>query len=268
MKRPPAAAKSRRRWLLGLVLAFPLAGLLPVTAVKAYWRHRTEIASYAPPPQGMVLVPAGTFIMGSDDPDVEADERGACSVWLPAFYIDTHEVTNAQYKAFSPAHSYPVGADHLPVTRVLKADAEAYAHFVGRRLPTGAEWEKAARGADGRRYPWGDVFEDGRANVKAPGTDAHGKQPVGSHPDSVSIYGCHDMAGNVWEWVSDVHRDRTWYGLTADGPSRGIIRGGAHAYGPHQARCSYQGFEGLETTCNDVGFRCAMDARKAGGTPF
>ena len=268
MKRPRPAAKNRRRWLVGLVVALPLAGVLPVTAVRAYWRHRTEVASYVPPPEGMVFVPAGTFIMGSDDVGAEQDERGARSVWLPAFYIDAHEVTNEQYKDFAPSHSFPVGAEELPVTRILKADAEAYAHFVGKRLPTSAEWEKAARGADGRRYPWGDEFEEGRANVSTTGTDAPGKLPVGSRPGSVSVYGCHDMAGNVWEWVSDVYRDRGLFGLCETGPSRGILKGGAHGYGAHQARCSYQGFESLETTCNDVGFRCAMDARRSDAAPF
>ena len=268
MRRPSPAAKNRLRWLIGLLVALPLAGVLPVTAVKAYWRHCAEIASYVPAPDGMVLVPAGRFVMGSDDPDVEPDERGARTVWLPAYYIDTHEVTNAEYRVFAPAHSYPVGAGHLPVTGVLKADAEAYAHFVGKRLPTGAEWEKAARGADGRRFPWGDGFEQGRANVREPGTAASGKAAVGSHPDSASVYGCHDMAGNVWEWVSDVYRNPTWFGLGAGGPACGILRGGAHAYGPYQARCSYQGFESLDVTCNDVGFRCAMDSRKIGDAPY
>ena len=162
----------------------------------------------------------------------------------------------------------------MPVTFVLKREAEAFCRSVGRRLPTGAEWEKAARGTDGRIYCWGNEFRDGLANINRrpgvtnglscrlpdPSSPTKGKLPGGSFPQSVSPYGCHDLAGNVWEWVSDVWRDRDVIGSRPGDEARGILRGGAYSYSPRQARASYQGFEGLETTCHDVGFRCAMDA--------
>jgi len=218
-------------------------------------RYSLVNAMYATPPEGMVFVPAGWFTMGSDGPNADEDERPERSVFLPAFFIDKHEVTNRDWKRFRRNHTYPEGADDLPVTHVLKHEAEAYARSVGKRLPTGAEWEKAARGADGRIYPWGDEFEAGRCNVDT----SDGLKPVGSYPAGASPYGCLDMAGNAWEWVAEDFRDRNAFGLSV-GVRRGIIRGGAHGYGPYQARASYQGFEALDGTCNDVGFRCAMDA--------
>ena len=249
-------------------------------AAHELWEvHRRQALierAYAPPPPGMVLVPAGYFLMGSDDPEAEPDEKPLRRVFVPAFYIDRHEVTNARYREFKPDHGYPPGAEDLPVSFVLKEDAEAFARAAGKRLPTGAEWEKAARGTDGRVYPWGNVFEAARANVRALTTnelgvaclrhpdraagDDGGKQPVGRYPTGASPYGCQDMSGNVWEWVSDDWFDRNAWGRRA-GERRSVIRGGAYAYSDKQARASYQGFEGVGATCNDVGFRCAMDAR-------
>ncbi len=218
-------------------------------------RQRLLHASYAPAPEGMVFVPPGYFTQGTNDPSAEPDERPARQVFLPGFYIDKHEVTNREYKAFKPGHTYPEGADDLPVTKVLKSDAEAFARSVGKRLPTDAEWEKAARGTDGRTYPWGDDFDSTRCNagLRKP------KQPVGSYPQGASPYGCLDMSGNVWEWVADTYQDPGWFAADR-GTERGILRGGASGYGPMQARTTYHGFEALETTCNDVGFRCAKDA--------
>jgi formylglycine-generating enzyme required for sulfatase activity len=248
------------------------AVVLALVAGRAWVRHRLELADYAPAPEGMVLVPAGWFYMGSDDPEAEPDERPLRRVWLPAYYLDTLEVTNRQLSTVFPQRTYPAGEDELPATNVLKSEAEAYAQAVGKRLPTAAEWEKAARGTDGRPYPWGRRWRPECANVQAqdlPGaTNAEGavcevrpgrKLPGGSFPCGESPYGVHDLAGNVWEWVATVHRDRDWLGRPA-GPARGILKGGAYGYGPRQCRTSYQGFEDLESTCNDTGFRCARDA--------
>lgn len=226
---------------------------------RVWLRFRLAAADYAPPPPGMVLVSAGPAIVGSNDEAAEADEHDQRQIWLPAFYIDTHEVTNREYRRIKSDHSFPEGADNLPATRILKSAAVAYASAVGKRLPTNAEWEKAARSTDGRRYPWGDKFDYSRANVRRHGKQSAGKLPVGSFPGGVSTYGCYDMAGNVWEWVADVHQDR-WFGVVPWGSERGILKGGAHGYSPFQARSSYKGFEGLDVTCNDIGFRCAADA--------
>ena len=219
-------------------------------------------------------MPAGPFLMGSNDPHAEPDERPLRKVFVPAFYIDRFEVTNRRYQALVPTHSFPQGEDDLPATFVLKQEAEEFCRRAGRRLPTSPEWEKAARGVDGRVYPWGNEFRTNRANVsrragssqtnvagcKSPNAPSTGKLLGGSFPSGVSPYGCHDMAGNVWEWVHDVWVDPHWLGMKTSGADRGILRGGASSYSPLQARTSYQGFEALGATCHDVGFRCAMQA--------
>jgi formylglycine-generating enzyme required for sulfatase activity len=221
----------------------------------------------------MILVPAGEFWMGSNDANAEPDEKPLRKVFLPAFYIDRFEVTNRRYEELMPGYRFPAGEDDLPVTHVLKRDAEEFCRRASRRLPTGAEWEKAARGTDGRVYPWGNKFSADRANInrraeagstnnllcRSPLATSSRKLPGGSFPSGASPYGCEDMAGNVWEWVSDVWMDTVSFG-PATGEPRGIIRGGAYSYSPLQARTSYQGFEALDTTCHDVGFRCTMDA--------
>ncbi len=240
--------------------------------------RQTRLCSqaYEPPPPGMVFVPAGEFLMGSDDPTADEDEKPLRRVFLPAFYIDQYEVTNRGYQEFKKDHRFPAGEDDLPVSFVLKREAEAYARFAGKRLPTNAEWEKAARGTDGRIYPWGNEFKPGYCNVNAdtnraafkallcklPATNggSHFKRVGGSFPKGASPYGCQDMSGNVWEWVSDVWADKSVLGLRRAEEGRGIIRGGACQYSPTEARTSHQGFEALEATCHDVGFRCAMTA--------
>lgn len=223
----------------------------------------------------MVFVPAGEFSMGSDDSNAEPDERPLRRVFVPAFYIDRLEVTNRRYREFKEDYRYPPGEGDLPVTFVLKHEAEAFCRWAGRRLPTNAEWEKAARGTDGRVYPWGNEFGPDRANINPRSghvsTNAancqlplagasRGKLIGGSFPKGESPYACQDMAGNVWEWVGDEWADKNSFGMRSDGEARGIIRGGACSYSPRQARASYQGFEALRATCHDVGFRCAMDA--------
>lgn len=168
-------------------------------------------------PNEMVLIPAGEFIMGSDDR--LPDEGPQHKVTLPAYYIDKYEVTNLQYKKFndathgrSPRHwrnrTYPAGkADH-PVVYVTWDNADAYCRWAGKRLPTDAEWEKAARGTDGRMFPWGDEFDTAKANTPVRWQEI-GKfgdtTPVGSFEGGKSPYGLYDMSGNVWEWTA------SWY---------------------------------------------------------
>jgi formylglycine-generating enzyme required for sulfatase activity len=260
-----------------IAFSFAALGLLAWCGERSWTSVRQArlcAKEYEPPPPGMVLVPAGEFWMGSDDPNADPDEKPLRKVFLPAFYIDKIEVTNRRYKEFKKDHHYPPGEDDLPVTFVLKHEAEAFCRWAGGRLPTSAEWEKAARGTDGRIYPWGNECSADRANINrraglsttntavcnSPAGRSQGRLPGGSFPKGASPYGCHDMAGNVWEWVSDVWLDRIPLGAESSGEARGIIRGGADSYSPWQARTSYQGFEALGATCHDVGFRCAMDA--------
>jgi formylglycine-generating enzyme required for sulfatase activity len=242
--------------------AFLIVSVLALILQIASEVHRNiQIsAEYAAAPEGMVLVPAGYFRMGSSMPGVEADEEPARDAFTAAFYIDQYEITNAQFQAFDASHRYPPGRENWPVTAIHKHRAEAYAAHYGKRLPTAAEWEKAARGTDGRRYPWGDSFEPANCNTRAPGVAERGLQAIGSFPRGISPYGCHDMSGNAWEWVSDVHTEGGL--LDPRGKfRRGILKGGAHGYSAYQARGAYNGFEDESTTCNDVGFRCAKDAR-------
>ena len=202
----------------------------------------------------MVLVPAGAFLMGSDDPLADPDERPLRSVHVPAFYIDRVEVTNADYARFDPEHRYAPDAADFPVTGRSLAQARAYAEWAGKRLPTLPEWEKAARGTDGRLYPWGMAYETGRANIGSGDALA----AVGTHPAGASPYGVQDMTGNAWEWVDEVFEDRRAFGTASK--SREIIKGGAFSYSAYQGRVSYNGFEAIGSTCNDIGFRCVKDA--------
>ena len=168
-------------------------------------------------PGPMVLIPAGEFVMGSDER--LPDEGPRHIVNLPAYWVDVYEVTNAQYKQFidatgrrSPAHfrnrTYPPGkADH-PVTEVTWVDADAYCSWAGKRLPTDQEWEKGARGTDGRMFPWGDEFDTEKANTPLRWSKLKQEgdtMPVGSFPAGVSPFGLYDMSGNVWEWTA------SWY---------------------------------------------------------
>jgi formylglycine-generating enzyme required for sulfatase activity len=205
----------------------------------------------------MVLVPAGDFVSGSDDLYAAPDEGAPHTEYLPAFYIDRYEVTNIAYHEYDPDHTFPEGHDDYPVTGLTREQARAYAAAVGKRLPTADEWEKAARGTDGRIYPWGDVFSADKANAGG----GEGLMPVGSFPEGISPYGAYDMVGNAWEWVDTTYAD--WSLLGGTDYTTEIIKGGGFSYSAYQCRPSYNGFEGNGGTCNDVGFRCAMDPTPA-----
>jgi len=222
-------------------------------------------------PKDMVLIPAGEFTMGSNEwwPKSGPEHKRN----LDAFYIDKYEVTNRKYKAFVDATGYnppdnwennkiPNGKVNHPVVYVSWFDADAYCRWEGKRLPTETEWEKAARGADKRTFPWGDKFSRDRAN-----TPQYGKEdtmPVGSFENGKSPYGVYDMAGNVWEWTADwfkpypmnTHPDENY------GEKYRVVRGGSW-YDCTYYRCGISApsynriFFNPNTRNNNFGFRCA-----------
>jgi formylglycine-generating enzyme required for sulfatase activity len=235
----------------------------------------------------MRLVPAGTFTMGSDADDALAEckkyrsdcsrdwfinEEPAHQVDLDAFYMDKFEVTNARYKACVDAgvctppqdtNSYTRSSyydnsqyNNFPVINVDWNQAKTYCEWRGARLPSEAEWEKAARGTDGRTYPWGEGIDCDKANYSGCKGDT---TEVGSYADGKSPYGLYDMAGNVWEWVSD------WYdaypGNTISNSDYGtkyrVLRGGSWYDSEYVLRTSYRGRDTPDVINLYVGFRCA-----------
>jgi formylglycine-generating enzyme required for sulfatase activity len=221
-----------------------------------------------------VFVPAGEFTMGSEDG--MNDERPVRRVYLDAFWIDETEVTNAQYegcvvagkcRASGCADDAQLNDGRQPVVCVDWSDAEAYCRWAAARLPTEAEWEKAARGTDGRTYPWGNepatceyaVMDDGSGS----GCGQHKPWPVGSKPRGAGPYGTLDMAGNAWEWVADWY-DSGYYarspGRNPGGPDSGearVLRGGPWPGGQYYVRCANRVRIDPAYRGNFVGFRCA-----------
>jgi len=212
----------------------------------------------------MVLVPEGEFTMGNDN--VDDDEKPAHQIFLDTYYIDKYEVTNAAYKICVEAGvcDQPTDTDNYnnsqyaqhPVVYVNWYMAETYCEWQGARLPTEAEWEKAARGTDGQTYPWGDEEIDNTfANYN--GSDT---QKVGSYPKGASPYGAYDMAGNVLEWVADWYD--TYPGNTdrSDwhyGTSFRVSRGGSWLDSSNGVRSANRWSLDPYLNKNLYGFRCA-----------
>ena len=291
--------------------------------------EQPNVPDIAPPPEGMVLIPAGEFLMGSDEMDADGkqeefgfrepmylDEHPRHKVMLDAFYIDKYEVSNGDYKRFvienridppppwvqngynATEHrlaTFPLEIlrrvavdyfqldmdtnqmereailaalkeiqaqrDKLPATAMSWYDAASYCRWKGKRLPSEAEWEKAARGSDGRRYPWGNEWDQAKANV---GDNDEGiTMPPGSYSQDVSVYGVVDLGGNVSEWVND------WYQAYAGaeyqsqfyGDIHKVVKGGGAGVGHYALsyfyRSSRRGQGDPSTLSVDVGFRCA-----------
>ncbi|MGQ9464745.1 MAG: formylglycine-generating enzyme family protein [bacterium] len=256
-------------YLSCFVVFFVLCGRQKTDTIKA--------KKIMPPPQDMVMIPGGYFVMGSDS----AGESPKHRVWIDTFYMDKYEVTNRQYLEFVKATGHPKPAfikdfslnnPNQPVVGVSYFDALCYAKWAGKRLPTEAEWEYAARGGlVDKEFPWGNDMPLRRSNY-APGgnLEADGYKytsPVGRFPPN--NFGLYDMAGNVWEWCADFY-DSLYYRISPEknpaGPDSGyarVLRGGSWlSINPKHLRCSSR--MKLKPFVQDryYGFRCAKDAKR------
>lgn len=284
-----------------LIIVGPTATPLP-TPVATRVRARDN--------QLMVEVPAGEFLMGGDqdDPTASDDELPPHWVYLDTFWIDETEITAGQYRACveaefcAPPQTRGVRyqqcvedgvcpplevegdvapEDILPVAGVTWEQATTYCTWVGARLPTEAEWEKAARGTDGRRYPWGNNFDGKRLNYCDKNCVADWRDlrtddgyrymaPTGSYPAGASPYGVLDMSGNVWEWTADWYDAGTYANSTyrnPAGPDTGrqrVIRGGSWSYHPKSLRITKRHRDTPTTGHENNGFRCAVADKVTG----
>ena len=222
----------------------------------------------------MVLIPAGEFTMGSDKGD--DDEQPVHRVFLNNYYIDKFEVTNGRFAKFVEAiHSEPpwgfadqetpvVHADH-PVRWVNWMDAIGYCLWAGKRLPTEAEWEKAARGVDGRVYPWGNDPPTPAQAVFGLKEGTETVSPIGNREKGQSPYGVQDLAGNLYEWTTDWYDEEYYKNIPAidpHGPAEGttkVQRGGSYTNTPYRLRTSFRTKGDPTEHEPNVGFRCAQD---------
>ena len=227
-----------------------------------------EQLTIGPDGSEMVLVPEGEFIMGLPDGEPKNEENPFKKIHLPSFYIDRFEVTNARYKECVASGAckepsliidYPrtihedgknwykdTGMGDYPVVGLTWRQAGVYCKWMGKRLPTRIEWEKAARGEHGAQYPWGNEWDGRRANWDEGGKiDGYKKiAPVGSFPQGRSPYGAMDMAGNVREWVDEA-----------------ILKGGSWYSLPVSLRAGDPGHGHMVERDDDMGFRCAKDLK-------
>ncbi|RMF77491.1 MAG: hypothetical protein D6739_12720 [Nitrospirae bacterium] len=230
------------------------------------------------PPEvpGMVYIPAGPFLMGSDDGF--DDEAPAHRVVLPGYYIDRQEVTVGEYRRFARAAGREVpravghalsGRDELPVVDVTWEEARDYCEWAGKRLPTEAEWEKAARGTDGRRYPWGNEppYHGGRHWACYAATLFHNPVyprivPGDFYATDRSPYGVLDMAGNVAEWTASTYDPYPGNAFSSPlfGKGLHVIRGGSWRSSAELLRVTRRRVASVAGYHrNDVGFRCVRD---------
>jgi formylglycine-generating enzyme required for sulfatase activity len=265
-----------KRMTVVVVTALALTQLLTVDALAG-----TKELDPVP----MVTIPAGEFLMGNAEGKGRDDERPQRSIYLDEFSIDQVEVTNERYMAFvksighrTPPNPYGTGPlqsikgiEQLPVVQTTWYDAKAYCSWAKKRLPTEAEWEKAARGTDGRLYPWGNEAPTAkRANFDREWEDEQTLHAVGSLPDGDSPYGVKDMAGNVREWISDWY-DAEYYQhapkRNPQGPDKkGVvrsIRGGSWHSPASDITTSARGRGGFALQTHGTGFRCVRGLETA-----
>ena len=258
------------------------------------------------PEENMALIPAGEFSMGDQNNAGYSNEKPVHTVYLDDYYIDKYEVTNAQYATFlneygknedavghelleladsdcliekvESVYKPKSGYEDHPVIEVSWYGAAAYAQFHGKRLPTEAEWEKAARGGlVGKKYPWGDNITHDNANYSGTGGKDQWDRtsPVGSF--APNGYGLYDMAGNVWEWCADEYKSTYYSESPKENPlgpgtpvrfvnddftnvnSPRVLRGGCWGNSTLGLRCAYRVWYDADFTSNNFGFRCSQD---------
>jgi formylglycine-generating enzyme required for sulfatase activity len=276
--------RPKKRWLAtaGMILvplAFFAGGAFVGIRSSEYVNAQLPSDSAVPPvlseaaqpvaPIGMAYVPGGDFLMGSDDGDTISKPPHFTTV--APFFMDVTEVTNQHYAEFLNATGqvappswkdgvYPEAEANFPVTGITWYEAAEYAAWKGKRLPTEAEWEFAARGPEGRAYPWGDEWDATLANA---GGQLKGLRPVGQ--GGASPFGIYDMSGNAWEWTSSDARsypggkEFPWSRMRLK-----IIRGGNWQSDPRSATTYFRGFYGAagEREYNGTSFRCVKDLSK------
>ena len=286
-----AARWAVESWALALKLDLPA----PVHPVSSPRQSTTRVSRLPFEPE-MILIPAGEFLMGSDprkDKAATDREQPQHKLYLPDYHIAKTPVTNAQYAAFvqttgheAPEHwqngKIPDGKDAHPVVNVSWHDAMTYCKWLAEAtdkpytLPNEAEWEKAARGPDGRIYPWGDTFDTGKCNVGE--SDIEDTTPVDKYPQGASPYGLLDMAGNVWEWTRSLwgmewekpdfkypysERQAERENLDAAKNVYRVLRGGSFYYYRDSAPCAYRDWDFPYYHYWPYGFRVVVSPSRA-----
>lgn len=272
VKRAGNLQKKRFRFVMMFLAVLTIIGAFQI-AFRSFLKPETpkisELRLHEAPPANMVYVPGGEFFLGRDEGG-RISERPAHKVCVDPFFIDATEVTNEEYRKFIEAtkhkppktwrnNQFPPGDAKLPVTGVTWDDANAFAKWAGKRLPTEAEWEFAARGSDGRIYPWGNQWSSELVNAD---NKVKAIQPVGTNKGA-SPFGALDMSGNAWEWTADDFKPYPNGKLPSHIPKGEVktLRGGAFDSKPDFATTTFRvGYSARQASdYSRTSFRCVKD---------